>query len=164
MKTVSAIMSSMSVVVLLPVGASAAGAAGLSVLGDCTATFGAQWGVGLDDKGGAVYLGSPGEVLVDVTGLVSGQAGWRLDVRREGGIWPRGMRLWVRRTGDGLGSGRLSGGMSFQEVTPNGMLLCLGTGDRLSVPLQLKITGVALGTPVGTYATAIGYTLVVLGE
>ncbi|MBM3498784.1 MAG: hypothetical protein FJX74_08945 [Armatimonadetes bacterium] len=140
-------------------------AAGLAVMGSCQVMVGPQWLIQAT-RGRATlpYTGEPAAVLLSVTGMSSPLAGWRVEVRREGGAWPEGMKLWVRRSGDGVGAGRLSGAHGFTEITPSGTLLCLGQGDRTGIPLQFRITGLSLHAPVGAHMAGVSYGLITIGE
>ncbi|MGQ9729935.1 MAG: hypothetical protein ACUVX8_01555 [Candidatus Zipacnadales bacterium] len=140
-------------------------AAGIAILGSCQATVGPQWL--LQERHGPralTYVSDPSAVLLNITGMSSQLAGWRVEIRRADMDWPRGMRLWVRRTGDGMGSGRVWGPSRFTEITPTGVLLCIGQGDRIGIPLQFRITGLSFDIPVGTHTTSIAYGLIIIGE
>jgi hypothetical protein len=140
-------------------------AAGIAVLGSCEVAVAPEWLLhAAHGRPGLAYTSDPAAVMLEVTGMSSSTAGWRVEVRREGAAWPRDLRLWVRRTGDGLGAGRLSGALTFTEVTPHGALLCLGQGDRTGIPLQFRLTGLSLNVPVGAHMTGLSYGLITIGE
>ena len=140
-------------------------AARISVMGDCVAVPDPRCMLEACRRGqGLTYMTSDGGVTLSIVGAATNASSWRIDVRRESARWPSGVRLWVRRSGAGMGSGRIRGGETFQEVTPTSTFLCSGSGDRLNVPLQIKVTGLSFQTPVGTYTAALAYTLITLGE
>ncbi|MFZ5478848.1 MAG: hypothetical protein ACOZNI_18895 [Myxococcota bacterium] len=100
------------------------------------------------------------EVIADVTLSAGASDAWRVDVRRLDVSWPAGARVWVRRTGAGSGSGSISGGSTWLEVTSVDTPLFAGAGDRTSVPLQVRVTGVSLSMPPDSYVSSLLYTVV----
>jgi hypothetical protein len=116
------------------------------------------------DRAGRAVVTRKDEVLVTVCNTGAPRAAWRLDIRRNDVEWPVGLRLRVRRTGDGAGTGLVAGGREYVEVGPTYRTLCSGTGDRMNVPLQFKISGLPLDLDAGTHAANIVYTLVEMGR
>ncbi|MFN7143885.1 MAG: hypothetical protein ACK4YP_08930 [Myxococcota bacterium] len=100
------------------------------------------------------------DVRVDVD-LTAGDAdAWRLEIRRSDGSWDPDLRVWVRRSGDGTGTGTIAGGDTWVEVGPTNSILFEGSGDRQDVPIQLRLGGLSLGVTPAAYLTALQYTLV----
>lgn len=85
---------------------------------------------------------------------------WEVEVNRSDTNWDSGVQLWVRRTSDGTGSGSISGGASFTEVTAVDSAFFSGGGDRSGVEIELRITGLAVDVPVDTYITSVTYTVI----
>ena len=88
---------------------------------------------------------------------------WRVDISRSDTTWHTGLRIEVLRTGDGTGSGTLTGGDDdYTEITTSATPLFYGTnGDARTVPLQFRLRG-QFGyyvVPAGTYPTTIIYTV-----
>jgi len=110
------------------------------------------------------YLSAKDEILLSVCNLPSPDAIWRVDVRRDSSEWPAGMKLEVRRTGDGIGEGAITGRRGFTEVGRTYRTLCSGTGDRMNIPLQIRISGYPLDLDVGTHVTGIIYTVMQIGR
>lgn len=134
------------------------------VMGLCAGTVGpkgllASWRT----KDTASYRSARDQVLMTVCNTASPQSAWRIDIKRDDLNWPKGVKLRVRRTGEGMGGGLIAGGRSYREIGPSYRTLCTGTGDRTNIPLQFELTGVSLEIPVGTHATTITYTVIEIG-
>ncbi len=93
---------------------------------------------------------------IDIT-ATSGN--WGLDVKKIDTNWHSNLHLHVKRTSDGTGSGTISGGDSYQEVTDIDQSFFSGNSDRSNVNVQLKLTGVSIQVPPDTYTTTIYYTV-----
>jgi hypothetical protein len=85
---------------------------------------------------------------------------WRVDVLRTDANWHSDLALYVRRTGDGSGSGPIIGGAAYQQVGPSYGSFFSGAGDRTDIPIQVKLTGVSVHTAPGGYSTTVIYTVV----
>jgi len=108
----------------------------------------------------ATYTSNASEVSLSVTGTIDVADNWRIDVRRADDIWHDNLSLFVRRTGDGIGPGTISGGGSYQEITLTDAPLFSGAGDRTGVTLQLQLDGMSVSVPAAIYSTTITYTVV----
>lgn len=98
---------------------------------------------------------------IDVTGTTGNSDNWRVDVKRVDTTWDSDFIIYVRRTSDGTGTGTISGGTTFQEVSTTDATFFSGSGDRTGVNVEFKIEGFSVTTiPVDTYSTAITYTIV----
>ena len=77
--------------------------------------------------------------------------------------WDPGLKLFVRRTGNGTGSAILVGGAAYVQVTTSNQVFfsgLLGLGfSRDNIPIQYKIEGLSVLLPVKTYTTTILYTI-----
>jgi hypothetical protein len=85
---------------------------------------------------------------------------WHVDVRKVDTLWNTNLNLYVKRTGNGTGSGSISGGTSYILLTSTDQAFFSGYRNRTSIPLQLKIDGVSVQIPPNTYITTIYYTAV----
>jgi hypothetical protein len=83
-----------------------------------------------------------------------------VDVKKSDTNWHANFQLYVRRTSDGSGSGSISGGTSYQEITDTDQSFFNGTLDRSNITGQLELTGVTVQIPVDTYTTTVYYTVV----
>lgn len=77
--------------------------------------------------------------------------------------WDSGLKLFVRRTGDGTGGAIISGGTTYIQLTASNQAFfsgLLGLGfSRDNVPVQYKIEGLSVLLPVKTYTTTVLYTI-----
>ena len=92
-----------------------------------------------------------------------GKPAYRVDVRRIDTTWHGSFVLWIKRSGDGTGSGSISDGTTYFTVTTTDQTFFAGADDRTNVPVQFKLTGVSIQTPPGDYETTISYTIVETG-
>ena len=104
----------------------------------------------------STYESAADTVSIDIT-ATSGN--WGLDVKKIDTNWHSNLHLHVKRTSDGTGSGTISGGDSYQEVTDIDQSFFSGNSDRSNVNVQLKLTGVSIQVPPDTYTTTIYYTV-----
>ena len=85
---------------------------------------------------------------------------WQIKVRRidEGG-WHGDFTLFVKRTSDGEGTGSVSGGLSYIEITTTDTQLFSGSGDRSNILIQYKLTGMSINVLPDTYSKTITFTV-----
>ena len=92
---------------------------------------------------------------------------WRIDVSKVDIDWNNTLRIYARRTGDGLGYpfwfwyifGAISGGTNFQQITDVDQAFFNGTDSDLDIPIQYSVRGASLTLPAKTYSTTIVYTV-----
>ncbi len=84
---------------------------------------------------------------------------WTVRVRRAGGPWHGNVTLFVKRTSAGAGSGSVSGGDGFVEVTGSDTVLFSGSGARSNIALQFKLTGLSAGISPANYLSSIVFTV-----
>ena len=102
----------------------------------------------------------PGSAAISVVNAGNTREQWGIEVKIQGSPLPEGVKLWVRRSGSGHGAGWIRSGMGYIPVGESPALLFSGTGDRLQVPLQIKIAGITPRTPVATIRTSLIFTVV----
>lgn len=85
---------------------------------------------------------------------------WRIDVRRIDSTWNNSLKLYVKRISDGSGSGAVTGGLSYVEITGNEIEFFSGAGDRDGLTLSYELTGMSVAVPPNMYRTTITYTVV----
>jgi hypothetical protein len=85
---------------------------------------------------------------------------WRVDVDRSDTTWHGDFTLSVRRTSDGSGSGTISGGLAYMEITTTTTQFFSGTFNRTDVTTQYQLTGMSVDVPPDTYTTTVTYTVV----
>jgi hypothetical protein len=109
----------------------------------------------------------PGSTLVSAYTSPSGQAmfdisdtnNWVVHVSRTDASWDSSTHLFIMRSSSGTGSGQITGGTSFIEVTGASQQLCSGRNDRTGIGLQFMLTGISVQTPPGSYSTTITLTV-----
>lgn len=104
----------------------------------------------------STYESATDAVSIDVT-ETSGN--WAVDVKKIDTHWHSNLHLHIKRTSDGTGSGSISGGGAYQEVTDTDQSFFNGSGDRSNVNIQLKLTGVSVQVTPDTYTTTVYYTV-----
>ena len=118
-----------------------------------------QFGAGSDLVD--TYESQSDQIIIDVTGAIG--KSWRVDVSKVDGNWHGNFHLYVRRTSDGTGSGSITGGTAYQEVTDTDQIFFEGSLDRPDVNVQLKLEGVSIQVPPDTYSTTVYYTVIETG-
>lgn len=133
----------------------------LTATGDWARTIGAgdlQAGAGSDLV--ETYESAEASALLAISN--TGGAVWRVDVRRTDTTWHGNFALLLRRTGDGMGGGPISGGAAYQAIGETNAEFFSGTGDRTNIPVQFELAGMSVQIPPNTYVTTITYTVVQL--
>jgi hypothetical protein len=103
---------------------------------------------------------SPSDLLrLQITGAGATRP-WRVDAHRTDTVWPGEMTLWARRSGSAAGSGTASGGTDYQIIDGVDRTLFTGAGTDTWILLQLRLSGVSLRIPPGSYATTLVFTVV----
>lgn len=99
------------------------------------------------------------ESVSGVTSLTISNApgAWTLRVRGSGGHGD--VTVLVKRTSGGSGSGSISGGTAYQELTGSDAELFSGTDARSGIPLQFKLTGLSRNVAPATYLSSIIFTV-----
>lgn len=103
---------------------------------------------------------TPGSAAISVVNAGNTREQWGIEVRIQGSPLPEGVKLWVRRSGSGHGAGWIRSGLGFIPVGESPVLLFSGIGDRMQVPLQLKVGGITPRTPGGMIQTSLVFTVV----
>ncbi len=105
------------------------------------------------------YESTADAVIIDVD--VAGAGEWSVDVKKVDSNWHSNFQLFVKRTSDGSGpgSGYISGGTSYQEVTDTNQSFFSGAYDRSDIDIQLKLDNVSVQIPADTYTTTVTYTV-----
>ena len=103
---------------------------------------------------------TPGSAAISVVNAGTAREQWGIEVKIQGLPLPEGVKLWVRRSGSGHGAGWIRNGLGFIPLGESPVLLFSGIGDRMQVPLQLKIAGITPRTPGATIRTSLVFTVV----
>lgn len=108
-----------------------------------------------------VFTGARGEVLLHVVAARAGEP-WRVEADLGEMILPKGLEVWIRRSGSGQGDGWIDGGLAFVPLRVKSSLLFSGVGNRMQVPLEVKITGATPETPRGIFRGGVHFLVVSL--
>jgi hypothetical protein len=86
---------------------------------------------------------------------------WQLLVRRiDDAGWHGDFTLYAKRTSGGEGTGSISGGSAYIEITTTDTQLFSGAGDRSNISIQYKLTGMSINVLPNTYSETITFTVV----
>ena len=108
---------------------------------------------GLDYTG--TYESNVNQVYIDV----QYNNKWDVSINKNDIDWLDDFKLSVRRTGDGLGSKKLLGGVNYREIKNRVAQFFSGDRDRLFIPIQYKIQNISVTIPANTYIVEIVYTV-----
>ena len=102
------------------------------------------------------YESAANQVIISIDTVVNK---WEVYVKKIDSNWHANFQLSVRRTSSGTGSGSISLGTSYQQVTDIDELFFKGRRDRANINVQLQLTGVSVQIPPDTYTTTVYYTV-----
>ena len=105
------------------------------------------------------FVSAADALVFEVTGAVDQFEAWYVDIQRIDISWDPALHIELQRTSNGSGIGTISGGTGFLEAEAASRRLFQGTGDRSSVLIQLKLSGVSVTVGADTYSTQIVFTL-----
>lgn len=108
----------------------------------------------------STYESAADEVVIDITSTSGSDDNWRVDVRRSDTTWHEDLVLWMKRTSNGNGDGTISGGTAYQQITSTDTPFFSGSGNRTTIYIQEKLTGVSTQMFADNYATTLIYTVV----
>lgn len=98
--------------------------------------------------------------VINITGTGGSGDAWRVQLRKSSVSQLRGVAFYVKRTGDGSGSGTVSGGSSYVAVETSDTDFFEGSGDRTDITVQYKVSGISISVPPGNYSATIIFTVV----
>lgn len=132
-------------------------AANITVYGSWSLTIGAG-----NLTGGAgsnltpTYTTAAGAISMDVQNQA--HKGWTISVLRIDTSWNANFVLSIIRTGNGSGTGTVSGGATYLTITTTSQTFVTGTNDLTGITLQEQLSGVSASIPAATYTTTIQFT------
>jgi len=106
------------------------------------------------------YQSATSASVANISNCTGDSDNWRIDVRRVDGTWHGDYRLYVKRTSDGTGTGSISGGLSYIEITATDTEFFSGAGNRDNIDLQYELTGMSVGVSPVNYSTTVVFTVV----
>jgi len=108
----------------------------------------------------STYQSTAGITTINIAGCKNKSDTWRVDVSRVNATWDASLSVYVRRTSDGTGTGSITGGLTYIQVTTANTAFFNGAGDRTTVGVQYQVTGVSLNVPPSNNSTSVVFTIV----
>lgn len=105
------------------------------------------------------YESATGTTTINVTNIPAGNS-WRVVVHLADNTWNPALKLYIRRTSDGNGSGTITGGGAYVEVTGADTEIFCGTSTRCGIAIQTQLTGVSRNIMPNTYNTGLVFTII----
>jgi hypothetical protein len=133
----------------------------INVIGTVFRTISAsdlQGGAGTDLK--TSYESAPPDISINITGTTGPSDNWEVDVKKIDTGWHDSFHLYIKRSSPGSGSGTISGGDVYQEVTGTDQAFFNGSGDRSDINIQFELSGVSVQIPPANYLTTVYYTII----
>jgi hypothetical protein len=88
---------------------------------------------------------------------------WRVDANKQDSFWNNSLTLWIRKTGDGVGTAGSSispiGTIPFFQLANMGQAFFSGVKNYVGIPIQYEIRGLSVLIPASTYNTTVVYTI-----
>lgn len=84
---------------------------------------------------------------------------WTVRARRSEGQGHGDVTVHIKRTSAGSGTGDVTGGTAFTELTTTDTEIFTGSEARNGISLQFKLTGLSSKVPPGTYFSNIIFTV-----
>lgn len=107
-------------------------------------------------------VSSANQTLIDVQTDPLGSANWRVQISRQDINWHGNLQLYMRCTGEGIGTGSINGINNYILLNTQPSDFLSGTESCNSIPIQYQITGLSVLLPVQTYSTNIVFTFIEL--
>ncbi len=84
---------------------------------------------------------------------------WSVSVQKNNIDWNNKIKIWVHRTGNGFGTGKIKDGKRYKRIRNRDIKFINGNRARYSIPLQFRIRKVSVTLPAHNYVVEIIYTL-----
>lgn len=101
------------------------------------------------------YTSRVNQVYLDITY----NRNWTVSVQKNNIDWDNKIRIFMHRTGNGFGTGRIQGGKNYKRIRNKDIRFITGRRARYSIPLQFQIRKVSATIPAHNYVVEIMYTL-----
>lgn len=98
------------------------------------------------------------QLEISVSGNLN-KTSWAVNVSKSDIVWNNNLEIWVKRTGNGSGSGQCFGGTVYQKVNNASFKFFDGQRVQNSIPVQLEIRGITVTIPATAYSTNLIFTL-----
>jgi hypothetical protein len=108
----------------------------------------------------STYTSAQNINLVTITGAVSKRDNWQINIKRINNTWNGSLQISARRTSSGTGTGSVSGGQNYIQVSETDTVFFTGAGNLSGIRVQLQLTGASLQVSPNQYSTTIQYTII----
>lgn len=98
------------------------------------------------------------QIELSVTGNLN-RSTWSIQISKSDVDWNDKIEIWIKRTGNGQGSGEVYSGTTFQKINNLPMSFIIGKKAVNKIPFQLEIRNLSVTIPAREYTTNIVYTL-----
>lgn len=105
----------------------------------------------------ATYTSTANATILNVAS--PGNGTWRVYINRNDSSWPADFLLYAQRTSTGTGSGTISGGTSYQQITTGQVSFFTGSKNRTGINIRYQLRGASIQVSPGTYNTTVVYTI-----
>jgi len=106
------------------------------------------------------YESAADQVSTDITETTGDADDWAVSIKRVDTNWHANLHLYAKRTSDGTGTGSISGGAAYQEITTGNLSFFGGSGNRTGIDIQQKVTGISTQLGSDNYSTTVYYTVI----
>ena len=115
-------------------------------------------GAGSDLQGD--YESASNIATIDISGTIDEADTWTVEAKLVETDWLAGLHFYVERTSAGSGTGSISGGETYLELTDTYQTFFSGSGDRSGIDVQEKVSGVSATMNIDDYSITIIYKVV----
>lgn len=84
---------------------------------------------------------------------------WSVSVQKNNIAWDDNIIIWMHRTGNGNGTGKINGGQNYKKIKNNNAKFITGEENRNSIPIQYQMRNVSVTIPAHNYVVEIMFTL-----
>jgi hypothetical protein len=106
------------------------------------------------------FESSSDKVTMDILGIAGASDPWQVDIKKVDIKWSDDFHFSIKMTSVGIGDGSIIGGLLYQEITDDNQYFFSGSGNRVGINFQQKLTGVSATNLAGKYSITIMYTFV----
>ncbi len=100
------------------------------------------------------------QTILKITNCSGATDAWQVYVHQSPSGWNPELLLQIKRRSDGIGSGTISGGTDWQDVTGSTQLLFSGSGDRSKIKIKYRVQNTSLSISPGSHNTQVYFTIV----
>lgn len=133
----------------------------LEVTGDWTNTLDvSDLKNGIGSNFTSPQLSANNQTILEIMNCIDDSDNWQINVRRSDSNWHPNLVMQVKRRSDGRGSGTITDGGAWRDITESDQYFFSGSGDRTKIKIKYRVQNVTMEIPVGTKMTTIHYTVI----